>query len=35
LGDDVEENLITLCSACHRQIHLHTESLLRYERDNE
>jgi 5-methylcytosine-specific restriction endonuclease McrA len=23
LGSDVEENLITLCATCHRQIHLH------------
>jgi 5-methylcytosine-specific restriction endonuclease McrA len=22
LGDDAEENLITLCAGCHRQIHL-------------
>jgi len=25
LGADLEENLITLCSACHRQAHLQPE----------
>ena len=25
LGGDLEENLITLCSACHRQAHLQPE----------
>ncbi len=27
LGGDAEENLITLCSACHRQVHLGTATL--------
>jgi len=31
LGSDVEENLITLCSACHRQVHLRAETLARIE----
>jgi 5-methylcytosine-specific restriction endonuclease McrA len=26
-GSDVEENLITLCAACHRQIHVHGAAL--------
>ena len=32
LGADVEENLITLCSACHQQIHFHLETLARFAR---
>ena len=24
LGDDAEENLITLCARCHKQVHLRT-----------
>ena len=35
LGGDVEENLITLCSVCHREIHLHLESLARFARSAE
>jgi len=26
MGDDTEENLITLCSGCHRKLHLHVRS---------
>jgi len=35
LGGDEDENLITLCSPCHRQIHLHAETLSSFERGNE
>ncbi|HWO36781.1 MAG TPA: HNH endonuclease [Candidatus Acidoferrum sp.] len=35
LGGDVEENLITLCSRCHRQIHLGAETASRPERGME
>jgi 5-methylcytosine-specific restriction endonuclease McrA len=35
LGGDVEENLITLCCACHRQIHLRAETLAQFERGKE
>src|SRR5271163_1013143 len=31
LGGDVEENLITLCSGCHREIHLRAETLARFD----
>jgi 5-methylcytosine-specific restriction endonuclease McrA len=31
LGGDVEENLVTLCSACHRQVHLGAEAASRPE----
>ena len=31
LGGDVEENLITLCSVCHREIHLRAETLARFD----
>jgi len=27
LGDDAEENLITLCAACHQARHLHYQTL--------
>jgi hypothetical protein len=26
MGGDVEENVITLCSACHRRVHIRAES---------
>jgi 5-methylcytosine-specific restriction endonuclease McrA len=26
LGDDTEQNLITLCATCHRDAHLHRQS---------
>jgi len=35
LGGDVEENLITLCSACHQQVHLGAEAASRPERGME
>jgi hypothetical protein len=31
LGGDVEENLITLCSVCHREIHLRAEVLAKFD----
>jgi 5-methylcytosine-specific restriction endonuclease McrA len=31
LGGDVEENLITLCSVCHREIHVRAEVLARFD----
>jgi HNH endonuclease len=31
LGGDVEENLITLCSVCHREIHLRAETLAQFD----
>ena len=33
LGGDVEENLITLCNVCHREIHLRAETLARFDLD--
>ncbi len=35
LGGDVEENLIILCSVCHREIHLRAENPARFERGEE
>jgi 5-methylcytosine-specific restriction endonuclease McrA len=26
LGDDVGDNLITMCAGCHRQLHLHLDA---------
>jgi len=35
LGGDVEENLITVCSGCHREIHLRVEVLALFERGSD
>ena len=35
LGGDAEENLITVCSVCHREIHLRAENPARFERGEE